>query len=138
MAAFTVGQIVQVQYAGSRHQGPLNDPRGMKIVKIGRKWATIQQPNGFTDRFCVDDDDEDGRRDPENDGPYRIDGGDYGSPGRVWRDEAHHHAYVAKQTAWTRLTAHARERSSMPAHLTTAQLEAIANQLTPPKGQGDD
>lgn len=132
---FEMDQVLQVQYSGVAHNRYL-DPRGMKVTKVGKKWVTIESPAGKADRFCIlDDDDHDGRRDAANDGPYPLDGGDYSSPGRVWRDAAHHTAYVEKKTAWTRLTAHARERSTMPAHLTTADLERIADQLTPPEGE---
>lgn len=129
---FVAGQKVVVEYHTGRAASPFSEPTSLIVTKVGKKWVYLNKSYGSGRRFCITDDDDDSRSDAANDGPYALDGGDYGSPGRVWRDDGHRPAYVAKEAAWGRLTALARERSTMPAHLTAADLEAIADRLTPP------
>ena len=83
------------------------EPIEVEVVKVGRKWATLDSYHG---RVSLD--------------TLYVDGGGYMSPGRCYTSREAHDAELALDTAWGIFQSTIRETHRMPEGLTVAEIEA--------------
>ena len=79
-----VGQTLY--YVPSQRHG--GDPREVKVTKVGRKWATVQEGVWFTEKIDLD--------------TLVADGGVYSSPGQCYLSKTHYEEVLAESEAWKR------------------------------------
>lgn len=117
----TLGQTVFVEHHEFGRAKDLGEPFPRKVVKIGRKWGTLEGWNGG--RFELG----------EGEGPFEIDGGEYSSPGNVWLSLEARERYLATHAAWERLGQLTTRGTRPPPHITAEQIDAIVAQLRGPE-----
>jgi hypothetical protein len=113
LSDLTIGQILAVEYFRERATGPrrISDA---KITKIGKRWV-------YLDNDC--------RFDPEEGYPYELDGGDWGSPGRVMLSREALDEYIKVEKVWAKVKTYFQRWPTPPTDLTEAELLAIAQRL---------
>lgn len=101
-----VGMEVFIKWSGRHHI------TGIAIItKIGRKWATLNQCNG---RFDIS--------------TWRLDGGDYGSPGTCYPSEQEYNDQQAVIAAWTEFRRKA-QHLLMPSSVTVEKIKQASELL---------
>ncbi|MBI1620053.1 beta barrel domain-containing protein [Aquamicrobium zhengzhouense] len=92
------------------------DVRNGTITKIGRRWITFRHSAGWAEnRFDAD--------------TMRIDGGQYGSPGRVYPSMAEYEETLERNKLWADLRG--RIGYQPPDHLTLDRIKAIHAEVLP-------
>jgi hypothetical protein len=101
-----VGQ--KLWYYRSYHykRDEVTEPVEVEVVKVGRKWATLN----YHGRISLE--------------TLAVDGGEYMSPGRCYLSREAHDAELALNTAWAVFQSTVRETHQMPEGLTVAEIEA--------------
>lgn len=113
---FAVGQTVFVE--DRRYGGTPPEPTPRKIVKLGRKWATLE--GWHAQRFAIG---------PHMPGvAFPLDGGDYVSPGRVWVSLEDRGIHQRRLEAWG-VVKRMGHLPHPPDHLPLETLEQIASLL---------
>lgn len=110
---FSVGQVVFVVYHTYSRVNPLRYSE-LKVEKVGRTWVTLDGG----DRFGLHDD-----------GRHYLDGGQYSSPGRVYRSREEYEAEKKRDDERTRLYELVSDRSSRAA-FTPEQISRALAALT--------
>ena len=106
-----VGQ--KLWYYRSGHNSRIKpEPIEVEIVKVGRKWATL---NSYYGRISLES--------------FDVDGGGCMSPGRCYLSREIHDAELALQTAWGIFQSTVRETYRMPKGLTIAEIESAMKLL---------
>jgi hypothetical protein len=114
-ADYYVGQTLYF-YRITYRRGDVVAPVPVVVSKIGRKWVSISR-NGH----------DAGRFDPES---GYVDGGQFSSPGRVWRSAAEHDAEAERVRVWDLLKSAIRSHIGGPRpDVTTDDIRAAAKAL---------
>lgn len=116
--AFSLGQELYFEPVTSYRpaQKPLHELRSVAVTKIGRVWITVKSAT-TSYRFEPEPDDE---------GLLWTDGGDYGSPGRIWLTREAHADYSARIGATGKILSAFRAGHAAPRQIPTEMLVAMA------------
>jgi len=93
------------------------DGSGYNIVvtKVGRKWAGFKRTDSQWQR-------DEGRFDITT---FAVDGGDFSSPGNIYRSEDDYREKVALNQRWNAIARHLRGLYTRPQHITAADMDKI-------------
>lgn len=121
MTAWTVGQeVVFEELPASWERNGKSRIHPVTLTKVGRVWAHFSFGHQRY-RFPIAPD--------EVSGQFEVDGGDWSSPGRIWRSLDEQAEHARRRSAWDAIVAMTRLGHQVPAAIPTDLLVAVADAL---------